>query len=71
MINNTEYNARHFDLHLLTIVSDGTITPDDILACAKELHLEKISITDHDAIGAYTHFGEDIFQRSEDRKSVV
>lgn len=65
MINKTEYNAPNVDLHLHTIVSDGTIVPDDILTCAKELHLEKISITDHDAIGAYTHFGEDIFQRSE------
>lgn len=65
LLNDTEYNTPKVDLHLHTIVSDGTITPDNILDCAKELRLEKISITDHDAIGAYTHFGEDIFQRSE------
>ena len=64
-INNSEYNARNVDLHLHTIVSDGEITPDDILSCAKELKLGKISITDHDAIGAYIHFGEDIFQKAE------
>lgn len=64
-MNNTEYNARNVDLHLHTIVSDGEITPDDILSCAKELRLEKISITDHDAIGAYTHFGDDLFQKAK------
>jgi predicted metal-dependent phosphoesterase TrpH len=62
---NTEFNAKNVDLHLHTIVSDGEITPDDILSCAKELQVEKISITDHDAVGAYTHFGNDLFQRAE------
>lgn len=65
-INNSEYNARNVDLHLHTIVSDGEITPDDILACARELNLEKISITDHDATGAYTHFGDDLFQKAKE-----
>ncbi len=47
------------DTHLHTVVSDGKMTPDDILLCAKELEIEEISITDHDAIGGYRNFGYD------------
>ncbi len=47
------------DLHLHTVVSDGEITPEDILNCAKEIGLKTISITDHDAIGGYKNFDSD------------
>lgn len=59
------------DLHLHTIVSDGEITPWDILECARELGLAEISITDHDAVGAYLHFGGDLFQRARDMGIVL
>jgi predicted metal-dependent phosphoesterase TrpH len=49
----------NIDLHLHTVVSDGEITPDDILSCAQELGLKEISITDHDAVGAYKNFKDD------------
>ncbi|MCP4218529.1 MAG: PHP domain-containing protein [bacterium] len=54
------------DLHLHTIVSDGYMTPAEILDLAKKLQLEKISITDHDAVGAYFHFGDDLFKQAKD-----
>ncbi|MCX6557212.1 MAG: PHP domain-containing protein [Candidatus Aminicenantes bacterium] len=46
------------DLHLHTLVSDGTCTPMEMLAAAKESGLSKVSFTDHDALGAYRHFGD-------------
>ncbi len=46
------------DLHIHTLVSDGVATPLEMLAAANELGLEKISFTDHDALGAYRHWGD-------------
>ncbi len=51
--------TRTCDLHLHTYVSDGEMTPQDIISCAKEIGLKTISITDHDAVGAYGNFGYD------------
>jgi hypothetical protein len=48
------------DLHLHTLVSDGENTPTEMLAAAGEAGLKRVSFTDHDALGAYRHFG-DIF----------
>jgi len=58
---------KEIDLHLHTLVSDGEMTPDDILTCAQELGIKKISITDHDAIGAYHHFGFDPVKKAKER----
>jgi len=46
------------DLHTHTIVSDGSLKPGEILALAARASLREVSITDHDAIGAYRHFGD-------------
>lgn len=46
------------DLHIHTLVSDGNATPHEMLSAAKELGLEQISFTDHDALGAYRHWGD-------------
>jgi len=46
------------DMHVHTLVSDGTHTPLEMLAAAHEAGLKRISITDHDALGAYRHFGD-------------
>jgi len=54
------------DYHLHTIVSDGTIIPDEIFQAARKLSLHEISITDHDAVGAYFHFHKDLFARAGD-----
>lgn len=53
------------DLHIHTLVSDGDAAPEALLLAAKESGLKRISFTDHDAIGAYRHFG-DIFTRARD-----
>ena len=53
------------DLHLHTLVSDGNATPLEMLQTAKELGLARISITDHDALGAYRHWG-DLFARAKE-----
>ena len=42
------------DLHCHTTFSDGTMTPLELLHCAKETGLSGIAITDHDTIDAYT-----------------
>lgn len=38
------------DLHMHTTISDGTDTPEEILACVKAAGLELFSVTDHDAV---------------------
>jgi len=38
------------DLHIHTIYSDGTYTPEEVVCKAKELGLVAISITDHDSV---------------------
>jgi len=46
------------DLHIHTLVSDGVSTPLAMLSAAGELGLKRISFTDHDALGAYRHWGD-------------
>ena len=41
------------DFHMHTNVSDGTYMPRDLVALAKEKHIQAMSITDHDEVGAY------------------
>ena len=41
------------DLHIHTRFSDGALTPEEVLLAAKKKGLSAISITDHDAVGAY------------------
>jgi len=40
----------NIDLHIHTIYSDGTYTPEEVVRRAKELNLAAISITDHDSV---------------------
>lgn len=40
------------DLHTHTTISDGTMTPTELIAYAKEKELKAIAITDHDGIDA-------------------
>lgn len=54
------------DLHIHTLASDGEITPWEILECAKDINLEKISITDHDALGGYKNFGGDPVKKAKE-----
>ncbi len=54
---------RTIDLHLHTLVSDGSCTPLEMLSVAGELGLAQVSFTDHDALGAYRHWG-DLFARA-------
>jgi predicted metal-dependent phosphoesterase TrpH len=46
------------DYHVHTLVSDGEMRPNEIFALAARLGLAEVSITDHDAVGAYFHFGD-------------
>ncbi len=41
------------DLHCHTLFSDGTDTPEELIALAKKSGLSALSITDHDTISAY------------------
>jgi len=47
------------DLHIHSVVSDGEMIPGQIIRIASKNGLKRISITDHDALGAYTHFSPD------------
>ena len=40
----------NIDLHIHTVYSDGTSTPEEVVCRAKELGLTAISITDHDSV---------------------
>jgi len=42
-----------FDLHSHTTLSDGVLTPRELIARALENHVEVLSITDHDTLDAY------------------
>ena len=42
------------DLHIHTNISDGTLTPKEIIDEAKKNNVSTISIADHDTIDAYT-----------------
>ena len=46
------------DFHLHTNVSDGKYTPKELAGLAKEHGLDFFAITDHNAIGSYTEFGD-------------
>ena len=53
------------DMHIHTLVSDGINRPDEILTATARLGLKRISITDHDAIGAYRNFDMDVFSMAD------
>jgi len=46
------------DLHSHTLVSDGSLSPLQLLARAKEQGLDMLSITDHDTVAAYEELPE-------------
>lgn len=43
----------NIDLHVHTTASDGTYTPSEIVALAKERGLKAVAVTDHDGVGGY------------------
>ncbi len=51
------------DLHCHTNCSDGTLTPLQLLQLAQESGVQKLAITDHDTVAAYSQL-EDIIQGS-------
>ena len=53
------------DFHLHTTVSDGALDPGALLARAKGHGITHLSITDHDALGAYTWNGGDVFAEAK------
>lgn len=44
---------RKVDLHIHSIFSDGTLSPEQVVKIAKEKALSTISITDHDEISGF------------------
>jgi 3',5'-nucleoside bisphosphate phosphatase len=46
------------DMHVHTLVSDGNAMPMEMLAAAHDAGLTKLSFCDHDALGAYRHWGD-------------
>lgn len=52
------------DLHIHSILSDGTDAPKDIVDKAKKLGIDCISVTDHDCIGA-NNLAADLARQSE------
>lgn len=42
------------DLHAHTTISDGTVSPRELIRLAKEVNLSAIAITDHDSIDGHT-----------------
>lgn len=53
------------DLHVHTLVSDGDATPLQMLQAANQVGVKKLSFCDHDALGAYRHFGDVFAQAAE------
>ena len=44
---------KKYDLHSHTRVSDGRLSPQELIQRAKENNVDVLSITDHDSLGAY------------------
>ncbi|NLM89932.1 MAG: PHP domain-containing protein, partial [Candidatus Cloacimonetes bacterium] len=53
-------DIQRVNLHLHTNVSDGNISPKELIKRAQEIGLDLISITDHDIADAYTQIPENI-----------
>src|SRR5260370_1210096 len=53
------------DFHLHTTVSDGALDPSALLARAKGHGITHLSITDHDALGAYAWNGGAVFAQAK------
>ncbi len=44
-------DERRIDLHTHTVFSDGSMTPDELVAHAQAAGLSAVSVTDHDSVG--------------------
>lgn len=53
-------DIQRVNLHLHTNVSDGNISPKELIKRSQEIGLDLISITDHDIADAYTQIPENI-----------
>lgn len=49
----------NIDMHMHTVCSDGSHTPDDVLMMCDESNLGYVSITDHDCVDAYGRISYD------------
>ena len=50
-------DLHRIDLHMHTVVSDGTDTPSEILLNVKNAGIELFSVTDHDAVKGAAEIG--------------
>ncbi len=48
-----------FDLHTHTNISDGKLSPSELIERAKQLHVDVLSITDHDSVAGYENLPVD------------
>ena len=46
------------DLHLHSVHSDGSDTPDELISLAKKHKISVISIADHDTVSGYKHISD-------------
>ena len=53
-------DIQRVNLHLHTKVSDGNISPIELIKRAQQIGLDLISITDHDTADAYSHIPKDV-----------
>src|SRR6185369_9010920 len=53
------------DFHLHTLVSDGELSPTELLWQASQRGIQALSITDHDALGAYTWEDGIVFEEAK------
>ncbi len=61
-------NSDYYDnanLHIHTNLSDGTLTPQEVIEKAQELNLKYISITDHNTIEAYNTVKPGLYNNTE------
>ncbi|MDD2331932.1 MAG: PHP domain-containing protein [Candidatus Cloacimonetes bacterium] len=60
MIRKEINEIRRINLHLHTTVSDGSLSPAQLVKRAQQINLDLISITDHDTVDAYHGLPENI-----------
>lgn len=56
---------KRIDLHIHTIVSDGTLTPKEVIDEAYKNGVSVIAIADHDTVDAYT---DELFEHAKSKK---
>lgn len=61
---------KYIDLHVHSNISDGTLTPKEVVELAYKANLSAIALTDHDSIGGISEAGEAVDKLTSQGKEI-